>query len=1084
MSSTSSDSVHLIEMLLQEHPRGFPASAIARRLSLHRGDTIAILESLRGQGRVQLVHGRYIGAESPSKTARVSESEPTTSRANPEGLEALRRICAFHADVVQELASSKLNLEDDDARLQKQVPTDLDWFLLANDQLEVPRRKLPPLKWKSGSEERVMFAGPLHLMERRRRGGKAERVWMPVFLVHARPRRLSDSIEFTMQGQVEVNRDWLDTLFPSAEEDLKDDLLIRLGFLQEDGQGNVTPIEVRDLGSCWRALKDRVHEWEWHAVRGADPWRQAWNPGKEKAEGIHPRMLAFKEELSPYLKGLVEDLREIAKVSDADLAKTALTALLPGTGKGQTQDLVRTAKTVAQLSLLNPEQLRVVQDSLSKTLTVVQGPPGTGKSTVVRSVLLSHGINDQSGLFASRNHRAVDAVVHPLALEEHAPCIIADVRQKERSVDWIGLLMENLDCDDEELMVSLQHLRESIDDCWYEASVIERNLIELQACAMELAQVQEQLGELDEQHPEWEDRHAEVDLGSCPGRVHEIMQACHRPWWKPMQLWARWRRRNMLSRAQKGPHGRDIHGVADLEQLTRWRNLQREQTILEQRVKDEFPRPAELGERLFESLDGQVREMNDALPGLPEIWAGKVRAKHQLLAMLNNERRSGSGSRAGSRRLKALATEHFEDLLPGLPLWAITNLSVRRQVPRVPAAFDLAIVDEAGQCDPASVLPILFRAKRALIVGDPQQLRPVGQLGLAREDTLRRKHGLDGPEFTFAAQAGRSAYEMAHDVLISREEKPTLLREHYRCHPVIARFFSQEFYDSKLILRTSSRDIGDLDGGIRWTDVEGGSQTQSGSRWHPPQVEAIVRELEQLAGRGFDGTVGVVTPFREHAKRIRDTAYARLGHSKLDRDWQFVADTADGFQGGEKDLVLLGLVGGGNGDNPTPPFYKRDRNRFNVAVSRARLLLHVFGDRSWASSCGVPVLEHLVRAAEPVGTDQGEDVRRDLIGPVWEPLLAERLTEEGIDYRQQYPTCGFYLDFGLFPRRDKARKINIEVDGETWHRDSDGNLRDDDVRRDLILRANGWRIQRFWVYQLREDMDGCIQKIKDLLSHD
>ena len=58
-------------------------------------------------------------------------------------------------------------------------------------------------------------------------------------------------------------------------------------------------------------------------------------------------------------------------------------------------------------------------------------------------------------------------------------------------------------------------------------------------------------------------------------------------------------------------------------------------------------------------------------------------------------------------------------LLEQFPAWAVTNLSVGRLIPLAPGIFDLSVFDEASQCDIASAIPILFRSKRAAVVGDP-----------------------------------------------------------------------------------------------------------------------------------------------------------------------------------------------------------------------------------------------------------------------------------------------------------------------------------------------------------------------------
>ena len=48
--------------------------------------------------------------------------------------------------------------------------------------------------------------------------------------------------------------------------------------------------------------------------------------------------------------------------------------------------------------------------------------------------------------------------------------------------------------------------------------------------------------------------------------------------------------------------------------------------------------------------------------------------------------------------------------------WAVTSLSARGRVPFEPGYFDLVVIDEASQCDIASALPLLYRAKRSVII--------------------------------------------------------------------------------------------------------------------------------------------------------------------------------------------------------------------------------------------------------------------------------------------------------------------------------------------------------------------------------
>jgi len=147
------------------------------------------------------------------------------------------------------------------------------------------------------------------------------------------------------------------------------------------------------------------------------------------------------------------------------------------------------------------------------------------------------------------------------------------------------------------------------------------------------------------------------------------------------------------------------------------------------------------------------------------------------------------------------------------------------------------------------------------------------------------------------------------------------------------------------------------------------------------QVDAVVDELQRLRKDHFPGTVGVVTPFRPQANRIRDRAM-EVFEGVLPAHWNFHVDTADGFQGDERDVILLSLVGGENLPRGAAWFLHNSPNRFNVAVSRARALLHVFGNAAWARACRIAHIVALQRAYQEHDTKQEPRLRTDLIGPV------------------------------------------------------------------------------------------------------
>jgi len=88
------------------------------------------------------------------------------------------------------------------------------------------------------------------------------------------------------------------------------------------------------------------------------------------------------------------------------------------------------------------------------------------------------------------------------------------------------------------------------------------------------------------------------------------------------------------------------------------------------------------------------------------------------------------------------------------------------------------------------------------------------------------------------------------------------------------------------------------------------------------------------------------------------------------------------------------------------------------------------------------------------------------------------LRAAGIQTTAQHPVAGRRLDLAVFA----PRRLDIEVDGEAFHRMASGRRKDDDLWRDLQMQALGWKVCRFWVYELREDMARCVERVRTLLA--
>jgi len=187
-----------------------------------------------------------------------------------------------------------------------------------------------------------------------------------------------------------------------------------------------------------------------------------------------------------------------------------------------------------------------------------------------------------------------------------------------------------------------------------------------------------------------------------------------------------------------------------------------------------------------------------------------------------------------------------------------------------------------------------------------------------------------------------------------------------------------------------------------------------------------------------------------------------------------VVHTAHGFQGDERDVMFMSLCGGPDMPSKSLGWIRKNGNLMNVAATRARAVLHVVGNRSWAVNCGIPHISGL--AFDDPGRSKRLESKRDPFESPWEKRFHDALVARGMAPIPQYPILGRRLDLALVA--DGKTPIDIEIDGARFHLEQDGSRKRDDIWRDITLRGAGWRVMRFWVRDLRDDMPTCAKKVE------
>jgi len=222
--------------------------------------------------------------------------------------------------------------------------------------------------------------------------------------------------------------------------------------------------------------------------------------------------------------------------------------------------------------------------------------------------------------------------------------------------------------------------------------------------------------------------------------------------------------------------------------------------------------------------------------------------------------------------------------------------------------YDYIIVDEASQVDLATGVLAFSCAKNIIIVGDQQQLPNVlTAADIQTADAIWNRYNFD-ERYRF------TTYSMlASATKIWSEAPSVLLREHYRCHPKIANFFNQKFYNGKLIIMTEDHNENDVL--YMYRTVPG---NHARGHMNQRQIDVIQHEiLPILKGQGYQN-IGIITPYRDQVAAIQ---------RQLGNDYEVA--TVHKFQGREKDAIVLASVDNVIGDFVDNP------NLLNVAVSRA-----------------------------------------------------------------------------------------------------------------------------------------------------
>lgn len=505
---------------------------------------------------------------------------------------------------------------------------------------------------------------------------------------------------------------------------------------------------------------------------------------------------------------------------------------------------------------INMDQLRSVYNAMIRNMVYVQGPPGTGKTTTIVNVILSALVNDMCCLIVSNNNEAIDNIYRKCRsftyLGQRIPFPIIRLGSKAKIKESLALIFQ------ESIRISRNYDLNLIDA---EVEAGEAYLQELFGNLQELLQAYEEKSEINEQ------------VDSLKGIMNEI---------------------NRNEEADEYAKSLAIAGIrAQMDHLNDVaRKSFNEDDVLAHLTLD------------YERLDRYLTYKSLS------YYVKFTRSKNEILRNIFLIRDEEARYKSFASYLRE--PRGLKSLSDCFPFVVSTNVSCAK-LGRADPIFDLLIMDEASQCSNAVALMPLARSKRALLVGDQNQLQPVVVMNEIKNAQL--VHSYDIP----------SSYDYKHNSILSTLlkidplSKFILLHEHYRCNDKIINFSNQKYYDNELKLCSQLSNIDAL----KLIDVKSSFKNERNTSQE--EVKCIVQEIKNSNTRD----IAVITPFRKQANLISKTL------NELGLDYVKVG-TIHTFQGDEKQKIILSSGISEGMQSGSYNWLKNNQELLNVATTRAK----------------------------------------------------------------------------------------------------------------------------------------------------
>lgn len=717
---------------------------------------------------------------------------------------------------------------------------------------------------------------------------------------------------------------------------------------------------------------------------------------------------------------------------------------------------------------LSDSQLSVIENLETNQLVSVCGPPGTGKSQTIVNLVAHLIANGKTVLVASRMDKAVDVVADRLN-ELGAPYLALRAGrlnyQKQLSFQLQDLLSNKVDLNEgaeDSIIVDVSDMKKllnSINEAEKKAETLIKKEKEWSELGVAVSEKKKEIGT-----PKY------IKVALTKENVKELRDVID----------------SLLKNIEKSGFLAALNNytaVNKIKKLAKIDDFFVSKDNLE-RLREEL----ELAELVCnaQNVEKDIQDTGNLHVIIQQMRTLKKKQRKLVTDILCNKRRGALRGlmkdqvkrqrlfihskslieRKKSLQNRLLEAEDFKPLLEAFPCWCVTTYAVSGSLPLKPGLFDVAIIDEASQCDIASCFPILYRAKKAVIVGDDKQLPHLSFLEKAKEQSFMSKYEIADRYQLMWRFRTNSMFDIANYYSTA----PVLLDEHFRSLPPIIDFSNKEFYGNRIrIMKQDSPDIKAL----KLIEVPEGKVDFDATR-NLPEIEAVVKCLHELIVDSeredpeHPITIGIVSPFRAQVEQLKISVAKVLSDFMINKH-QIEIGTAHTFQGDEKDIILASWAIANNSFPQSLTFLQKP-NLFNVAITRAKKQMINFVSRDTTELPEGMFRDYISYIKE---YERNFDLRKDsefdesTYKNSFEKEVTQYLRDAGYNVRAGVDIGGVNADLVV------NNKFVIECDG------LEDNVKSNisNMKKQAIIERCGLLVCRFSLREWRMSKEACANRM-------